>query len=184
MWNTYRSKVPVVYVYDTYKEFENKTQRQSLKLSFILLNRNHQQQRWDRSPPDKHIIPIDCIYLPVNAQFHMKSNVCVSEFSYPSESKVCSKFVKIPSLAYWEVQKHRGIPQRSRWRFCINKYLNGKFQSDDVVGTFGKAFKVYGAFTGRCSGRYFANSRKNNFQIENEYFVDKLKHTNPWVPSF
>ena len=145
-----------------------------LKFSFILLNRNHQQQCWDRSPPDKHIIPIDFIYLPVNAQFHMKSNVCVSEFSYPSESKVCSKFAKIPSLAYWELEKHRGIPQRSRWRFCINK----------AVGTFGKAFKVYGAFTGRCSGRYFGNSRKNNFQIENEYFVDKLKHTNPCVPSF
>ena len=51
---TYRSKVSVVYVYATYKEFEKKTQRQSLQFSFILLNRNHQQQRWDRSRPNKH----------------------------------------------------------------------------------------------------------------------------------
>ena len=29
------------------------TQRQSLKFSFILLNRNQQQQRWDKSRPDK-----------------------------------------------------------------------------------------------------------------------------------
>ena len=39
--------------------------------------------------------------------------------------------------------------------FCMNKYLNGEFQSNGVVGTFEKAFKVCGAFTGRCSRRYF-----------------------------
>jgi len=61
---------------------------------------------------------------------------------------------------------------------------NGEFQSNDVVETFGKAFKVCGAFTGRCSRRYFANSGKNNFQIEKEHFVEKVKHTNPRVPSF
>ena len=31
---------------------------------------------------------------------------------------------------------------------------------------------------------YFANSRKNNLQLKKEYFVNKLKHPNPWVPSF
>ena len=36
----------------------------------------------------------------VNARFHMTSNVCASEFSHPSESKICAKFAKIPSLAY------------------------------------------------------------------------------------
>ena len=61
---TYRSNLSLgcIRLNATYKEFENKTQRQSIKFSFILLNRNHQQQRWDRSPPDKHIIPVDCIY--------------------------------------------------------------------------------------------------------------------------
>lgn len=149
---------------------KKKTQRQSHKFSFILLNRNHQQQRWDRSRPNKHTRRL---HLPVNARFHMTSNVCVSEFS--------QKYApNLRKSLYWHIENRKSIEDFLREvdedSVSIN---NGEFQSNGVVGTFGKAVKVSGAFTGRCSRRYLANSRKNNFQIEKEHFVDKLKHTNP-----
>ena len=117
----------------------------------------------------------------------MTSNVCVSGvklWSFPtlmwssldscslsSQSKMCTKFAKIPSLTYWEPKKHRGLPQRSRWRFNnIWRWITkqrpswelhiwaGKLQSlTPETHTFDVIWKhvlCASAFTGRCNRRY------------------------------
>ena len=146
---------------------------QSLKFSFILSTRNHQQQI-----PDKHIIPVDSIY-PWTHDFIWRQTSAFQSFT----TLVSQKYLpNLQKSLHWHIENRESIEDLLREvdedSISIN---NGEFQSNDVMGTFGKAF--CGAFTGRCSQQYFANSRKNNFQIEKEYFVDKLIHTNPRVPS-
>ena len=130
---------------------------------------------------DKHIIPVDCIF-PWTYDFIWRQTSAFQSFPSLVSQKYSPNFRK--SL-HWHIENRKSIEDFLREvdedSVSIN---NGEFQSNDVVRTFGKAFKVCGAFTGRCSRRYFANSRKNNFQIEKKFFVDKLKRTNPWFPSF
>ena len=124
-------------------------------------------------------IPVDCIY-PWTHDFIWRQTSAFQSFPTLMSQKYAPNLRK---FLHWHIENRKSIEDFLREVDEDSVSIkNGEFQSNDVVGTFGKAFKVCGAFTGRCSRRYFANSRKNNFQIEKEHFVDK--HTNPWVPSF
>ena len=119
------------------------------------------------------INPVDCIY-PWTHDFILKS----AFQSFPS--LVSQKYSpNLRKSLHWHIENRKSIEDFLREvdedSVSIN---NGEFQSNDVVGTFGKAFKVCGAFTGRCSRRYFA---KSNFQIKKKFFCRQTETHKPLI---
>ena len=77
---------------------------------------------------------------------------------------------------HWHIENRKSIEDFLRAvdedSVSIN---NGEFQSNDVVGTFGKAFK---SRVDAVDG-ILQTQERTIFKSKRNFFVDKLKHTNP-----